>query len=117
MFYILLQSQMSKLQFCSESNYAAIFQLNSLPGKIFFELQIGNFFWGKFGKKEDILDWEWGLYSAPGDWEKRLCLCAKNVPYLTYGYLLVDRNFIGNAKLTGKVSIGRLQSLTTQVGS
>ena len=62
MYYILLLSQMSKLQFCSESNYAAIFQLNLLSGKIFFELQIGNFFW-KLGKNEDILDWEWGLYS------------------------------------------------------
>ena len=63
MFYILLLSQMSKLQFCSESNYAAIFQLNLLPGQIlFFE---------KLGKKEDILDWEWGLYSAPGDREKK----------------------------------------------
>ena len=27
---------MSKLQFCSEINYAAIFQLNSLPNKIIF---------------------------------------------------------------------------------
>ena len=36
MYYILLLSQMSKLQFCSESNYAAIFQMNSLPGKILF---------------------------------------------------------------------------------
>ena len=50
----------------------AIFQLKSVPGKIFFELQIGNFFW-KLGKKKDILDWEWGLYSAPGDREKRPC--------------------------------------------
>ena len=50
MYYILLLSQMSKLQFCSESNYAAIFQLNSLSGKIFFELQIGIFFL-EIGKK------------------------------------------------------------------
>ena len=35
---------MSKLQCCSESNSAAIFELNSLPGKIFIELQIGIFF-------------------------------------------------------------------------
>ena len=42
--YILLLSQMSKLQFCSESNYAAIFQLNSLPGKILFlSFRLGNF--------------------------------------------------------------------------
>ena len=52
MYYILLLSQMLKLQFCSESKfYAAILQLNSLPGKIlFFKLQIGNFFW-EIGKK------------------------------------------------------------------
>ena len=62
---------MSKLQFCSESNYAAIFQLNSLHGKILFlSFRLGIFFW-KLGKKKDILDWEWGLYSAPGDREKR----------------------------------------------
>ena len=36
MYYILLLSQMSKLQFCSESNYVAIFQLDLLPGKILF---------------------------------------------------------------------------------
>ena len=43
---ILLLSQMSKLQFCSESNYAAIFQLNSLPGKILFFLASDwEFFW------------------------------------------------------------------------
>ena len=36
---------MSKLQFCSESNYAAIFQLNSLPGKILFlSFRLGMFF-------------------------------------------------------------------------
>ena len=52
MYYILLLSQMSKLQFCSESNYAAIFQLNSLSGKIlFFLLQIGNFFFGNWEKR------------------------------------------------------------------
>ena len=26
---------------------------------------------GKLGKMEDILDWEWGLISDPGDREKR----------------------------------------------
>ena len=60
MYYILLYvlSQMSKLQFCSESNYAAIFQLNLLSGKILFlSFRLGIFFW-KLGKKEDILDWE-----------------------------------------------------------
>ena len=72
---ILLLSQMSKLQFCSESNYAAIFQLNSLPGMIrVFLASDWDFFFLKLGKKEDISDWEWGLYSAPGDREKRLIL-------------------------------------------
>ena len=40
--------------------------LSIAPGKINFYLQIGIFF-GKLGKKEDILDWEWGLISDPGD--------------------------------------------------
>ena len=44
MYYILLLSQISKLQFCSESNYAAIFQLNSLSGKIFLSFRLGIFF-------------------------------------------------------------------------
>ena len=45
MYYILLLSQMSKLQFCSESNSAAIVQLNLLPGKIFFlNFRLGFFF-------------------------------------------------------------------------
>ena len=66
MYYILLLSQMSKLQFCSESNSGAIFQLNSLPGKIFFELQIGDFLleiWKKGGY--------FGYGMGPGDREKR----------------------------------------------
>ena len=67
---------MSKLQFCSESNYAAIFQLNSLPGKILFlSFRLGIFFFWKLGKKEYILDWERSLYSAPGDREKRPWFC------------------------------------------
>ena len=37
--------------------------------RFFFELQIGIFF--EMGKEEDIFDWEWGLYSGPGDREKR----------------------------------------------
>ena len=73
MYYILLLSQMSTLQFCSESNYATIFQLNLVPGKIFLWASNWEFFF-EIGKKEDILDWEWGLYSAPGDREKRPCL-------------------------------------------
>ena len=53
MYYILLLSQMSKLQFCSESNYAAIFQLNSLPGKIIFlSFRLGFFFFFFFGNWE-----------------------------------------------------------------
>ena len=71
MYYILLLSKMSKLQFCSESNSTAIFQLNSLPSKIFFGTSDWEIFFWKLGKKEDILDWEWGLYSAPGDRKKR----------------------------------------------
>ena len=46
----------AKFQRCSESNSAAIFQLNSFPGEIFFKLQIGTFL-GEIGKKEDNLDW------------------------------------------------------------
>ena len=50
MYNILLLSQMSKLQFCSESNYAAIFQLNLLPGKILFlSFRLG--FFGEIGEK------------------------------------------------------------------
>ena len=30
-------------------------------------------FGGKLEKKEDILDWEWGPISDPGDREKRPC--------------------------------------------
>ena len=45
MYYILLLSKISKLQFCSGSNYVAIFQLNSLPGKILFlSFRLGFFF-------------------------------------------------------------------------
>ena len=63
MYYILLLSQISKLQFCSESNSAAFFsQLNSLPGKIsVIELQIGIFF---------------------GNWEKRRIFWIENGAYI-----------------------------------
>ena len=62
MYYILLLSQMSKLQFCSESNYAAIFQLNSLPGKILFlTFRLGIFF---------------------GNWEKRRIVWIGNGAYI-----------------------------------
>ena len=54
------KSSRSKLQLHSESN----------SGKIFLASDWD--FW-KLGKKEDILDWEWGLLSAPGDREKRPC--------------------------------------------
>ena len=60
----------SKLQRRSESNSAAIFQLNLFPGEIFLSFRLG-FLGGKLGKKEDNLDREWGLLSAPGDREKR----------------------------------------------
>ena len=65
MYYILLLSPMSKLQFCSVCNYAAIFQLNSLPAKIlFFELQIGIFFL-EIGKKMRIFWIGNGAYIRP----------------------------------------------------
>ena len=67
MYYILLLPQMAKLQFCSESNSAAFFQLNSLPGKIFFELQIGNF---------------WGGGGGGGNWEKRRIFWIGNGAYI-----------------------------------
>ena len=45
---------MSKLQFCSESNYAAIFQLNLLPGKILFlSFRLG-FFFGNWEKRRIV---------------------------------------------------------------
>ena len=50
MYFILLLSHMSKLQFCSVSNSAAIFQLNSLPGKIFLSFILGYIFL-EIGKK------------------------------------------------------------------
>ena len=53
MYYILLLSQMSMLQFCSESNYAAIFQLNSLSGKIIFFVSDWVFL-GKMGKRRQF---------------------------------------------------------------
>ena len=37
---------------------------------IVFTFRLGIFLL-KFGKKEDILDWEWGLISDNGDREKR----------------------------------------------
>ena len=41
---------MSKLQLCSESNYAAIFQMNSLSGNIFFSFKL-DFFFGNWEKR------------------------------------------------------------------
>ena len=38
--------------------------------RFIFYFRLGIFFW-KFWKKEDILDWEWGLISDPGDKEKK----------------------------------------------
>ena len=37
----------------------------------FFLSSDWEFFLGNWEKKEDILDWEWGLISDPGDMEKR----------------------------------------------
>ena len=62
MYYILLLSQMSKLQFCSESNYAAIFQLNSLPGKVLFLSFRLRIFLGNWEKSRIFWIGNWGLY-------------------------------------------------------
>ena len=59
-----------QLQHGSESNSAAIYQSNLLRSEVYFLPSDWKFFW-KLGKKEDILDWEWGLISDPGDREKR----------------------------------------------
>ena len=37
-------------------------------------------FGGELGRKEDILDWEWGRISDPGDREKRPCKYLSLVP-------------------------------------
>ena len=60
MYYLLSLSQMSKLQFCSESNSAGYFSIELAPCKIFFELQIGNFL---------------------GNWEKRRIFWIGNGAY------------------------------------
>ena len=67
MYYVLLLSQMSKLQFCSESNYAAIFQLNLLPGKILFlSFRLGIFLGGgEIGEKRRIFWIGNGAYIRP----------------------------------------------------
>ena len=44
--------------------------LNCAKNANFFSFKLG-FFGGKLGKKEDILDWEMGRISDPGDREKR----------------------------------------------
>ena len=69
MYYNLLLSQIY-VKVTVLLSCAAIFQLNSLTGKIPF-LSLDWEFFLKLGKKEDILDWEWGIYLAPGDREKR----------------------------------------------
>ena len=46
-----------------------------LPVRFYFAFRLGFFF--EIGKKEDILDWEWGLISDPGNREKRPLLCAQ----------------------------------------
>ena len=52
--------------------YCGYSRSNSLPCEIFLPSD-WEFFWGNWGKKKDILDWEWGLISDPGDREKRPC--------------------------------------------
>ena len=44
----------SKLQRCSESNSAAIFQSNSFPGEIYFSFRLGFFFFGNWEKRRII---------------------------------------------------------------
>ena len=73
MYYILLLSQMSKLQFCSECNYAAIFQLNSLPGNIFL-----------------ASDWDF----LGGNWENRRLFWIGNRAYIRP--LVIGRKGPGN---------------------
>ena len=64
MYYILLLSQMSKLPFCSESNYVAIFQLNLLPGKILFlSFRLGFFL--EIGKKGGYFGFGMGPIFGP----------------------------------------------------
>ena len=52
-------------QFC---NFLSI---EFAPHGDFFTFRLGFFF--EIGKGKDILDWEWGLISDPGDREKRPC--------------------------------------------
>ena len=61
MYYILLLSKMSKLQFCSESIYAAIFQLNCSLVRLFLSFRLGFFF---------------------GNWEKRRIFWIGNGAYI-----------------------------------
>ena len=56
------------LQHGTESNSGAIYRSN--PVRFIFTFRL---FFFKLGKKEDILDWEWGLISDPGDREERPC--------------------------------------------
>ena len=55
---------------CYRAAQRAILGLFIKPGEIYFYLQIGIFF-ENWEKKKDILDWEEGLISDPGDREKR----------------------------------------------
>ena len=61
--------QVCLLQRGSESNSGAISRSNLV--RFIFTFRLG--FILKIGKKEDILDWEWGIISDPGDREKRPC--------------------------------------------
>ena len=60
----------SVLQHDLESNFGD--DLSMEPSESYFYLHIGIFFL-KLGKKEDILDWEWGQISTVGDKEERPC--------------------------------------------
>ena len=59
------------IQCGSESNSGTIYRLNPVRFIVTFRL---GFFVENWEKREDILDWEWGLISDPGDREKRPCL-------------------------------------------
>ena len=45
-------------------------------------------FFLKLGKKEDILDWEWGRISDPGDREKRPCSRLRKIKARVFEFFL-----------------------------
>ena len=53
---------------------------------IWFSFKLGFFY--EIGKKVDILDWEWGRISDPGDREKRPWPCIEiDKPLVVYIYI------------------------------